>query len=56
MMQIKRRLHTKDYHETITKNYGHKDLDTVNCYDRFETRDERTGTRTIVSLYKVAIS
>ena len=56
MMQLKRRLHTKDYHETLTKNYGHKDLDTANCYDRFETRDERTGSRTIVSLYKVVIS
>ena len=52
-MEICRKVHTEIFDETIVKNYRADEITDQNCYDRFETRHKVTGSRTIVSLYKV---
>lgn len=51
-MDICRYAHTEIFNETIVKNYKADEISDPNCYDRFETRHNVTGSRTIVSLYK----
>lgn len=51
-MEICRKVHTEIFNETIVKNYKADEITDQNCYDRFETFDNTTGSRTIVSLYK----
>lgn len=51
-MEICRQVHTEIFDETIVKNYRADEITDANCYDRFETRHNTTGSRTIVSLYK----
>lgn len=51
-MEICRKVHTEIFNETIVKNYKADEITDQNCYDRFETRHNITGSRTIVSLYK----
>lgn len=51
-MEICRKVHTDIFDETIVKNYRADEITDQNCYDRFETRHNVTGSRTIVSLYK----
>lgn len=51
-MEICRKVHTEIFNETIVKNYKYDEITDQNCYDRFETRHNTTGSRTIVSLYK----
>lgn len=51
-MEICRKVHTEIFNETIVKNYRADEITDQNCYDRFETRHNVTGSRTIVSLYK----
>ena len=51
-MEICRKVHTEIFDETIVKNYRADEITDQNCYDRFETRHNVTGSRTIVSLYK----
>lgn len=51
-MEICRKVHTEIFDETIVKNYRADEITDQNCYDRFETRHNDTGARTIVSLYK----
>jgi hypothetical protein len=51
-MEICRKVHTQIFDETIVRNYRADEITDQNCYDRFETRHNTTGSRTIVSLYK----
>lgn len=51
-MEICRELHTGIFNETIVKDYQPNEITDEECYDRFETRHNITGSRTIVSLYK----
>lgn len=47
-----RKVHTEIFNETIIKNYRPDEIKDDDCLDRFETRHNITGSRTIVSLYK----
>ena len=51
-MQCKRNIYINLFGETIVKDYTAEDITEANLYDRFETLNTTTGTRTIVSLYK----
>lgn len=51
-MEICRQVRTEIFNETIVKNYRADEIPDANCYDRFETCDNTTGSRRIVSLYK----
>ena len=52
-MKICRQVHTEMFDETIVKDYRLDEIPDENCHDRFETRHNVTGARTIVSLYEV---
>ena len=52
-MEICREVHSEIFNETIEKNYLPDEITDQDCLDRFETRHNVTGMRTIVSLYKI---
>ena len=47
-----RKVHTEIFNETIVKNYRADEITDKDCLERFETRHNITGSRTVVSLYK----
>lgn len=51
-MQGMRNRYINLFGETMVKEYTAEDITEAYLYDRFETLNPTTGTRTIVSLYK----